>query len=188
MNRGISEKSWLPSASPRIMNAPRASSIPLRNALPYPLTRACTTRAPCNSAMWMESSEEPLSATTTSPVSPAEWNAASALSMQAPIDFSSLRQGITTETSAPAWEVERRETRVVDRWPGGASICETGFTGTCRAREGLFTWKAVRLPDIRSGAARLDQASIFKHLTQTVAGKGQDSRSQCATRRLIESL
>ena len=122
------------------------------------------------------SSEEPLSATTTSPVSPAEWNAASALSMQAPIDFSSLRQGITTETSAPAWEVERRETRVVDRWPGGDSICETGFTGTCRARGGLFTCKAVRLPDIRP-CSTTRSSQHFQALDPDGCGEVQDSRS-----------
>ena len=58
-----------------------------------------TTRAPCCCAISTEPSEEPLSETTTSPFTPRAENAFNALSMQPPIEFASLRQGITTDTS-----------------------------------------------------------------------------------------
>src|SRR5713101_9211005 len=81
------------------MNAPRAAAIPARNAEPYPRASTRTTRAPRFSAISIEPSVEPLSATTTSPRIPISRNAANALSTQIPIERASLRQGITTEIS-----------------------------------------------------------------------------------------
>ena len=49
--------------------------------------------------MSIEPSVEPLSATTTSPRRPADLNASSALPTQMPMEFASLRHGMTTETS-----------------------------------------------------------------------------------------
>src|SRR5215469_3678184 len=63
------------------------------------------TRAPCDWAISIDPSVEPLSATTTSPVRPPSANARQALSMQMPSEFASFRQGITTETSGARPEV-----------------------------------------------------------------------------------
>src|ERR1700743_2879700 len=80
-------------------NCPRAPAIPARRAEPYPRAGTLTTRAPSFSAMSVEPSVEPLSATTTSPRKPADLNASSALPTQIPIELASLRHGMTTETS-----------------------------------------------------------------------------------------
>src|SRR5229473_3097841 len=98
--------------------------MPLRNALPYPLTGACTTRAPCRSATSTEVSLEPLSATTTSPAIPAASNAARALSMQAPRVRSSLRQGMTTDTSGKV------RAGVAGLAPGSSELVEMSATAS----------------------------------------------------------
>src|ERR1700727_2711839 len=82
-----------------MMNGPRAAGIPARNAEPHPRAGTLTTRAPSFSAMSVDPSVEPLSATTTSPRSPADLNASSAFPTQIPIELASLRHGITTDTS-----------------------------------------------------------------------------------------
>src|SRR4051812_43123348 len=50
--------------------------------------------------MSLEPSLEPLSATTTSPANPAAAKERIALSTQMPMEFASLRQGMTTDTSS----------------------------------------------------------------------------------------
>ena len=79
--------------------------MPARRAAPYPRCFTWTTRAPCDSAISIDPSVEPLSATITSPgkASLGERHA-NALSTQMPREFASFRQGMTTETSRPsAW-------------------------------------------------------------------------------------
>src|SRR5215469_339227 len=81
------------------INGPRAAAIPARKAEPYPRSSTRTTRAPRSSAICIDPSVEPLSATITSPARPAARNAVTALSMQDPSEFASLRHGMTTDTS-----------------------------------------------------------------------------------------
>src|SRR5467141_3160612 len=83
------------------MNAPRAAAIPARSAEPYPRASTRTTRAPSFSAISTDPSVDPLSATTTSPRSPARRNASIAFDTQIPTEFSSFKHGITTDTSTP---------------------------------------------------------------------------------------
>src|ERR1700737_188201 len=82
-----------------ITNRPCDAAIPACRAAPYPRCATRTTRAPCDSAISMEPSVEPLSATITSPQRPADLNAPIALSTQMAREFASFKQGITTETS-----------------------------------------------------------------------------------------
>src|SRR5579863_4594148 len=81
------------------MNAPRAAPMPERRADPYPRCGTRTTRAPSFSAISIEPSVEPLSATTTSPHRPAARNASIAFETQTPREFASFKHGITTDTS-----------------------------------------------------------------------------------------
>jgi hypothetical protein len=62
------------------------------------------TLAPAARATLTESSVEPLSTTTTSPDKPMAATELNASSMQAPIASSSLRQGMTTDTSMDLME------------------------------------------------------------------------------------
>src|SRR3982074_370615 len=82
-----------------ITNRPCDAAIPACGAAPYPRCAPRTTRAPCDSAISMEPSVEPLSATITSPKRPADFDAPIALSMQMGEEFASVKQGITRETS-----------------------------------------------------------------------------------------
>src|SRR5260370_8118987 len=82
-----------------MMKGPLAPAMPARNAAPYPRSATRITHAPCSSAIRIEPSVEPLSATTTSPHSPAAWNAFMALSTQYASEFASFIQGMTTDTS-----------------------------------------------------------------------------------------
>src|SRR5260370_40053581 len=82
-----------------MMKGPLAPAMPARNAAPYPRSATRITHAPCSSAIRIESSVEPLSATTTSPDSPAAWNAFMALSTQYATEFASFMHGMTTDTS-----------------------------------------------------------------------------------------
>src|SRR6266404_2105148 len=83
------------------MNAPRAALIPARSVEPYPRCSTRTTRAPRFSATSIDPSVDPLSATTTSPRSSAARNASIAFETQIPMEFASLKHGITTDTSTP---------------------------------------------------------------------------------------
>src|SRR5256886_10939409 len=81
------------------MKGPRAPAIPARSAAPYPRCVTRITRAPCSSAISIEPSVDPLSATTTSPLSPASWSAFLALSTQYASEFASLRHGIDRKST-----------------------------------------------------------------------------------------
>src|ERR1700693_5470956 len=81
------------------INCPREAWMPALSAAPYPRSVTRTTRAPHDSAIPIEPSVEPLSATTTSPFIPAFAKAVSAFSMQIATEFASFRHGITTDTS-----------------------------------------------------------------------------------------
>src|SRR5277367_2416738 len=82
------------------MHSPCAAAIPARSAAPYPRSLTATTRAPCASAISIDPSVDPLSATSTSPRSPAARNAATALSTQNASEFASFKHGSTTVTSS----------------------------------------------------------------------------------------
>src|ERR1700730_861208 len=78
--------------------------MPACSAAPYPRCGTRTTRAPCPSAISIDPSVDPLSATTTSPRNSPAANAAIALSTQIPSEFASFRQGMTTDTSKDSVE------------------------------------------------------------------------------------
>src|SRR5213083_1211300 len=81
------------------MNLPLAATNPPSRAAPYPLRATSTTRAPSERAISCEPSVLPLSATTTSPSTPALCSPAWARRTHSPTDSASSRQGITTDTS-----------------------------------------------------------------------------------------
>ncbi len=82
-----------------ITNRPRAAAMPPRRAAPYPFSATGTTRAPMRSAIWIEPSELPLSATTISPSIASRSSADRAASMHAPSVPASFRQGRTIDSS-----------------------------------------------------------------------------------------
>ena len=82
-----------------MMKRPRATRDPWKSAAPYPRMGTCTTRAPHRSAISTEPSEEPLSATMTSPSQAAIRNQCCAFRTHVSNVAASFRHGITMETS-----------------------------------------------------------------------------------------
>ena len=82
---------------------------------------------------------EPLSATTTSPKMPAFRNAASAVSMQRPIDCASLRQGITTETSGACCASQKAR---------APSSCASKVFALYKPMSKLVSVAAIRQPEV----------------------------------------
>ena len=76
--------------------------MPRSNALPYPLRRTVTTRAPAALASSGESSVLPLSATITSPATPSARSQLTAFATQIPTVSASFRHGRTIESSSPS--------------------------------------------------------------------------------------
>src|SRR5579863_1161045 len=118
-----------------MMNCPRAAAIPDRSAEPYPRAATFTTRAPSFLAISTEPSVEPLSATTTSPRSPEDRIASSALPTQMPMEFASFRHGMTTETSTGLSDASGDDCVVADGSVILVSVVvKSGFSAEPRAR------------------------------------------------------
>src|SRR5579863_8516955 len=118
-----------------MMNCPRAAAIPDRSAEPYPRAATFTTRAPSFLAISIEPSVEPLSATTTSPRSPEDRIASSALPTQMPMEFASFRHGMTTETSMGLSDASGDDCVVADGSVILVSVVvKSGFSAEPRAR------------------------------------------------------
>src|ERR1041385_6616279 len=82
-----------------IMKRPRAAHEPKYSAAPYPRTGTWTTRAPHCSAISIEPSDEPLSATSTSPLQRFTRSQDLAFSIHVPSVSASFKHGIRIETS-----------------------------------------------------------------------------------------
>ena len=138
----------------------RAAWIPPFRALPYPRSWMCTTLAPTASAISMEPSVEPLSATITSPRRPADSKHAIAFETHVPTVSCSFRHGKTIEISMKpsATAVEAPE------------VCCGEFIMRLKLRYGLFRSRQVYHSHVLPH--RLLSDCVYQHVGNLeIAGK-----------------